>query len=163
MSWSFFVMFFLFVWRTPPRFWGWSHHTVRSCVGIWLSWLRTTFPMKLSCLLAIRFRIEGIPQKKRRTVLFVVCSSFTRIILIPKIFRMLLWKKTSSFLNRDSRIAQLLHPHNSRLRGIAQKIRYLLCVSTAGSTQNYRRAPIFSDACANRCSVSKSSQREYEM
>ena len=85
----------------------------------------------MSCLLAIWLRSEGIQQKKRRTVSFVMCSSFTPIILIPKIFRMLLWKKTSSILNKDYRIAQISHLHNSRLSGIAQKIRYLLRVPTA--------------------------------
>ena len=160
MSWRFFVMFLFFVWRTPPCFGGWSHPAVRSCVGIWISWLRTTFPIKTSCLLAIWLRSERILQKKRRTVSFFMCSSFTHVILIPNIFRMIIWKKTSSFLIKESLIAHLLHPHNRRLSGIAQKIRYFLRVSTAWSIHNYRRAPIVTDACANWCSMSKLSQRE---
>ena len=155
-SWCFSCLF------EGPRlfFRGWSHYAVRSCLGIWLSWLRTTFPIKPSCLLAIWLRSEGIPQKKRRTVSFLMCSSFTRFILIPKIFRRLLWKKTSIFLNRDSRIAHLSHPHNRSLSGIAQKIRYLLRVSTAWSIQNSRRDTIITDACPNQCSMSKLSRRE---
>ena len=160
MSWRFFVMFPLFVWSNPPCFWGWSHHVVRSCVGIWLSWLRTTFPIKPSFILAIWLQSKGIPQKKRRTDSFLMCSSFTCVILIPKTFRLLLWKKTSSVLNRDSRIAHLSHPHNRRLSGIAQNIRYLLRVTTAWLIQNSCRAPIVADACAYWFSMSKSLQRE---
>ena len=69
-------------------------------------------------------------------------------------------KERFQLFNIVSRSAQLSHPHSARLRGMAQKIRYLRWTSTALSTQKCWRKPIADEAWDRRWSISKSSQRE---
>ena len=56
---------------------------------------------------------------------FLILSSFTSAILIPKILLTLLCMNTSSLDRRDVRRSQRSLPHRRRLHGIAMKIRYL--------------------------------------
>ena len=50
MLWT---MDLFFVCSAPPRRFFWLHHMVRGLVGSWSSWLRTNFPMKVSCSIVI--------------------------------------------------------------------------------------------------------------
>jgi len=64
-----------------------------------------------------------------------------------KVFFYAAMKKDLEFLEmRFSDGSAFAFPN--QLRGIAQKMRYLLWVSTAGSIKKSRRAPIDADACA---------------
>ena len=56
-------MIFLFVCSTPPRRRLWLHHAVRSLLERRLSELRATFPMNVSCHVAICFSMLGISKK----------------------------------------------------------------------------------------------------
>ena len=55
-------MDFLFVCKTLPRHLLWLHHAVRSLLGRWLSELRATLPMNVSCIVAIYFLMQGISK-----------------------------------------------------------------------------------------------------
>ena len=66
-------MYFLFVCSTPPRRLLRLHHTVRSLVGRWSSELRVTFPMNVSCRVAICFSMLGISKNFLITVSFMMC------------------------------------------------------------------------------------------
>ena len=147
-------MDFLFVCNTPPRRLLWFHHAVRSLLGIWSSELRVTFPMNVSCHVAIFSSMLSISKYFLLTVSFVMRQSFTQVILMHSMRRMLWCRNTSSFSMRDFRSAQLLHPHSSRLIGMAREIRYLLWLLTLASVKNLARAPIDEFPAARRVSIS---------
>ena len=79
----------LFVCSTPLRCLLWFHHALRSLVGGWLSELRATLPIKVSCRVAVYFSVLGISKNFFLTVSVVMCCSFTSAILMPSIRRML--------------------------------------------------------------------------
>ena len=55
----------------------------------------------------------------------MIFLSITIVILILINFLTFLWRNTSNLFNVASIIAQLSHPHRSKLQGIAQKIKFL--------------------------------------
>ena len=64
------------------------------------------------------------------TSAFLILSSFTYVIIIPKILLTLLCRNNSSLDRRDVRRAQISLPQRRRLHGIAIKTRYLDLRST---------------------------------
>ena len=98
--------FFLLFWRTPLRLRLLLHYAVRSWVEIWSSLLRTTFPIRVSCLWAIWFRIVEISKNRVRTDSLVILLSITWQIVKPRIFRIFRWRNTSNFCNVASQRAQ---------------------------------------------------------
>ena len=91
------TMDFLFVCNTPPHRLLWLHHAVRSLVGRWSSELRVTFPMNVSCCVAIFSSMLSIPKNFLLTVSFVMRLSFTSVMMMPNMCRMLRCRNTSSF------------------------------------------------------------------
>ena len=69
------------------------------------------------------------------TSAFLILSSFTSVIVIPKILLTLLCRNTSSLERRNLRRAQLSLPQRRIFLGIAAKIRYLDLRSTDLSLQ----------------------------
>ena len=69
------------------------------------------------------------------TSAFLILSSFTSVIVIPKILLTLMCRNISSFERRDVRRAQLSLPQRRRLHCISAKIRYLDLRSTDLSLQ----------------------------
>ena len=136
------TMDFLFVCSTPPRRLLWLHHAVRILVVRWSSELCTTFPMNDSYRVAICFLMLGISKNFLLTVSFVMCWSFTSVIIIPDMRRMLRCRNISRFFSRDVQSSQISHPHSKRLMGMVIKISYLLKLSTLTSIQTLARAPI---------------------
>ena len=144
-------MNFLFVCSTPPRRFLWLHHAVRSLVLRWSSEWCVTFPMNGRCRVAICFLMLVISKNFLLTVSFVMCWSFTSVILIPNTRRMLRYKNISSFFNRDVRSSQISYPYINILMGIAKKIRYLLLLLALAYVHNLSRAAIDAfpaDICA---------------
>ena len=135
-------MDFLFLCSTPPRCLLWLLHAVRIFVVRWSSELRTTFPINVSCRVAICFLMLVISKKSFLTVSFVICWYFTSSILMPNMRRILQFSNTSSFFRRDVWIAQISYPHSNILMGIARKIRYLLQLSALASVYNLAKDPI---------------------
>ena len=133
----------LFVCSTTPRCLLWLHHTVRSLVGIWLSDLRATFPMNVSCRVAICSSMLSLSKKSLLTVSFVMRWSFNSVMMMPSMSQMLRCRNTSRFFRRNVWSAQISHTHSSRLMVMARKIRYLLRLSTLASVQNLARASIY--------------------
>ena len=68
----------------------------------WLSWFQTTFLIKISWCFTIWFQTAGILLNHVCTVLFIICLSITRVIVIPKIFYILQWKDISNFFDNVS-------------------------------------------------------------
>ena len=134
-SWMFLQICFLFVCNRALLFRGILHHAVKKRVGIWLSLFLAILPKKVSCLFAIWFWTEGMWQKRTRKELFVMSLSITLVMVMLSILWMLWWKKAWSFCKRVSRSATFSYPHNNMFTGMAQKIKYLLRVLTAGSDQ----------------------------
>ena len=87
---------------TPPHCVLWFNHSVRSFVGIWLSELRATFTIKVSCCVAIYFLMLVISEIFFLTVSFIMCLSFISAIPMPNMRRMLHCRNTSTFLGRIS-------------------------------------------------------------
>ena len=120
----FWARFFMFFWSGAPSLRFLSHHAMRSLVGIWSSEFLTTFPIKVYCHFASWYRMVGILKNSFRRYWFVIFLSITIVILILINFLTFLWRNTSNLFNVASIIAQLSHPHRSKLQGIAQKIKY---------------------------------------
>ena len=141
MSRRLWTMYFLFMCSTPPHRFSWLHHAVRNCLGRWSSELHATFPMNVRCCVAICFLMLGISNSFRLTVSFVMCWSFTSVIIIPDMRRMLRCRNISRFFSRNVQSSQILHPHSNRLMGMVIKISYLLQLSTLASIQTLARDP----------------------
>ena len=156
-------MDFLFVCNTPPRCLLWLHHAVRSLVGRGLSELRATFPMKISCCVAICFSVLGISKNFFLTVSFVMCWYLASAILMPNRRWMLRCSNTSSVFWRYVRSAHISYPHSNRLMGMARNMRYLLRFLTLSYVHNLVRDHIYEFPDARCASISYSSRREYEM
>ena len=135
-------MDFLLVCSTPPHHLLWLHHKVRSLVRRWSSDLCATFTRKVRCCIAICFSTLGISNNFFLIVSFVVCWSFTSVVLTRNMRRILRFKNTSILFSRDIQSAQLSHTHSNRLMGMARNIRYLLQLLTLESIQNCERDPI---------------------
>ena len=135
-------MDFLFVCITSPRRLLWLQDVVRSLVVRWSSDLRSTFPIKVNCCVAICFLILGISNNFFLAISFVMCWYFNSYILMPNMRQMLRLRYTSSFFRKDVRITQISHSHSKILIGMARKMRYLLQFSTLASVQNLARSPI---------------------
>ena len=145
-------MEYLFVYSKPPHRLLWFYHKVRRVWGIWSLELRATWPIKVSCRVAICFLMLGILKNFLLTVLFVMCWSFTSAILMPNMRRMLQCSNTSSFFIRDAWISQFSHYYSNIFMGMARRLIYLLQFLTLGYVHNLARAPIdaFPDArCAD--------------
>ena len=100
--------------------------------------------MKVSCFVALCLSMLVVLNNFFLAVLFVVCCSFTSVILIPSMNLIMQCRKTSSLLRRDVRSAHLSHPHLSRLVGMARNMSYLMWLSTLVSDHNLWRDPIYS-------------------
>ena len=61
---------------------------------------------------------------------FLMCSSWTWVIVMPSILLMDRWRNTSRVSRSDSRSAHVSHPWRSRLSGIALKMLTLVRKST---------------------------------
>ena len=132
----------LFVCSTPPCRLLRLHHAVISLVGRWLSELRATLTIKVSCRVAIYFLVLGISNNLFLIVSFVTRYYLISAILMPSMRRMLRFSKTSSFKRRDVQSTQVSYPHRSKLMGMARKMRYLLIFLTLVSVHNLAGAPI---------------------
>ena len=65
-------------------------------MGIWLSDLCDTMPIRVSCIVAIYFLMLGILNNLFPTVSFLICCSFTSVILMPSMCRMIQCRNTSN-------------------------------------------------------------------
>ena len=148
------MMDFLLVCSTPPHHLLWLHHKVRSLVRRWSSDLCATFTRKVRCCIAICFLTLGISNSFFLIVLFVMCWSFTSVILTRNMRCILRCKNTSILFSRDIQSVQLSHTHSNILMGMARKIRYLLQLLTLDSIQNCERDPIDAFPSARRASTS---------
>ena len=137
-----FTIDFLLVVSTPPLGLGLSTHAGSSILAGCEFGPRVTLPIKVICRMAIWLLMSGMLKSIFLIVLFVIFSSFTCRILIPRILLMLRCRKTSSLLRWLSRSAQDSHPQSSRFTGMARKIRCLARVSAYGLFQKCFRAPI---------------------
>ena len=111
------------------------------------------FQWRLSVVLPSIFLMLGISKYFHLNVSFVMCWSFTSVILMPTMRRMLQCRNTSIFFRRDVRSAHISHTHSNRLIGMAIKISYLLRLSSLASVQNLARAPIDAFPAARRASM----------
>ena len=147
-------MDFLSVRSTPPRILLWLDSAVRSLVGRWSSELRATFPIKVSCCVAIYFLMIGISNNFFLIVSFVMCWSFASTILMPNMRRILRCGNTSSCFWSDVRSTHISHPLSNILMGTARKMRYLLQFLTLASVNNLERSPIDAFTAVRRPSMS---------
>ena len=79
--------------------------------------------MKVSWRFANLFLDGGDVKEPLPYLCISYLSSFTFVIVIPKILLTLLCRKNPSLERRDVRRAQILLPQRSRLHGIDAKIR----------------------------------------
>ena len=109
------------------------------------------------------FSAVGMLWKIFLILSFVILSSFTCMIPILSILRMLLCQKTSSLVMWERRSAHDSHPQSSRFPGIAMKICCLAFRSAYGLFHTCLRAPIALLAVAIRWLMSKSSVRSKDI
>ena len=115
---------------------------MKSLVGRWLSELRATLPIKVSCRFAICFSMLGISKNLFLDVSFVMRCYLTLSILIPSMRHMLRCSNTSSFSRKGLWSTHISHPHSSRLMVMARKMIYFLLLSALLYFHNLARAPI---------------------
>ena len=87
-----------FMCSTPPRRFLWFRHDARSLMGRYLSGLRATLLIKVSCRVTICFLMLGISNNFFLTFSFVMCCYFTSSILMPGICLLLQCRNTSNVL-----------------------------------------------------------------
>ena len=120
---------FLFVDSTPDLGLGFCTHAVINSFGGCWSGERAVLPRYVMVLAFSIVSASGMSWNIFLIRSFVIWSSITSVVVIPRIFLIARCQKTFSLSIWDCRNAHVSHPHNSRLAGIARKICFLACRS----------------------------------